>query len=544
MSSSDQHSRGQDGGERNGAAAPTPRPRRSPGFSNRRHREMMEKAVIRETLERAHPHLRPAEMETEVQARYRALVPSDPRVRKYFDETAQVSVCPSRRGIFQLVEAKAVRELAQMQELEQLLRVCAYGRPTDRRLVAAAFERNFLENGRPEVISHYKDFSLANEPLHWAYDYPARSGSMRDQSSVYRTLHSTLARCDPEVCLRLNVEAVVALREQLGEPDIGRYLVIDGTAAPAPREQRGADPGHPVEEAHLRRGLESATFASHSGRKRWRGYRLIFITDIKTGLPLGFCVLPASRPEWECLQGLLEAIHSKWEQAAGEPWEPEYLVGDGHFDIEPVHRLLEERFAIHPVFARGIELGREHDWHENEGTPYCAAHGDMKLVQSQYFVDHAKRRELGLAPGEAADLSQASFRWTCTHPGCPVKATTSWNRNPRAYTFLPRKGEHRSRVALRRALMLRRNVSESLNASLKGRGIGNGGMNTPRWVSSDREMLWLCYAFSLSYTLLRLAHETGAYARAHSEADQRGLLVPCEPGSVSAATASSGRVAA
>ncbi|MGH3264697.1 MAG: transposase, partial [Trebonia sp.] len=275
---------------------------------------------------------------------------------------------------------------------------------------------------------------------------------------------------------------------------------------------------------------------THGGRKSWRGYRLIYLTDVKTSLPIGFHLAPAARPEWECVRDLLVRIHELWDQYAGEPWEPEYLIGDAHFDNEPVHRMLEERFAIHPVFPRAIELGRDHQWHENDGTPACAAHGDMKLVQSQYFVDHAKRRELGLRPGEAADLSKASFRWACTETDCPVKATTSWDRSPRAYSYLPHRGVHRSRIALRTALMLRRNVSESLNASLKGRGIGNGGMNVPRWVSTDKEMAWLCYGTSLTFMLVRLAHETSAYRQAHEEADRRGLLTPCEPDAVSAAS--------
>jgi hypothetical protein len=243
-------------------STPTPRPRRSPGFTNRRHRERMEKAVIRFRLERDEPDLQGNQLEQRVEAEYAALLPQDPAVRRYFEQTAPVSVCPPRRGIFQFVEAKAIRELPQMQELEQKLRMSACGRPSDRKLVVAALERNFLEDGRPEIFAHYKAFQVRNEPLHWAYGWPAQNGSNRDASSVYRTLHSTLLRCNPDELLRLNVQALVRLRDVLGEPDIGRYLVIDGTNIPAAREQRSADPAYPVEEAHLRRGIESATFTT------------------------------------------------------------------------------------------------------------------------------------------------------------------------------------------------------------------------------------------------------------------------------------------
>ena len=501
--------------------------RRSPGYTNRRHRELMEKAVIRARLESTFPELDEAQLATKIEEEYEHLLPSDPKVRKYFEETAQVSVSPLRRGIVEAVEVKAARSLGLTKSMEERLCVCAHGRPTDRRLVLAALERNILENGRPEIIANHMAFQENNEILAWAYGWPAREGSNRNVSNVYRTLHSTLARCSPDICLQLNVAALVALREELNDPDVGRYLVIDGTDIIAPREQRPSDPCYPVEEGHLRRSLHEAAFTTHGGRKSWRGYRLVCITDVKTGLAIGFILLPGNRPEWEGLADLLNEIHATWKRTAGAPWEPEYLVGDSHFDNAPVCRMLEERFAIHPVFPRGIAVGRNHEWHDNEGVPYCA-HGDMKLLQSQYFVDHAKRRELGLAPGDVADLSRASFRWVCPD-GAGCQATTTWSKNPRLYTYLPPRGEHHKRVALRKALLVRRNVSESLNARIKGRGIGNRGMNVPKWVSTDDEMRWLCYGTCLGFALVRLAHETGAYEAMRDEAAARGLLAPCQP---------------
>ena len=518
---------------------PPPRRRRSPGFTNRRHRERMEKAVIRYRLETSGPNLTDAEIDAKVEEEYALLLPHDPMVKHFFEETAPVSVCPSRRGLHSEVEVKAVRSLQPMRELEEMLRMSAYGRPTDRRLVVAAFERNILENGRPEIIAHYKSFQVKNEALGWAYDWPARDGSNRDQSSVYRTLHSTLLRCNADICLEMNVRALVELRKQLGCSDIGRYLVIDGTAVPAPREQRSSDPNYrAVEEKHLRRGIEQAAFTTHGGRKTWRGPRLVYLTDVKTNLPIGFNLLPSDRPEYVGLGELLERIHELWEKYAQEPWEPEYLVGDAHFDNENTHRMLEERFAIHPVIPLKDQLGQHHDFWDNKGTPTCAKHGDMKLIQSQYFVDHAKRRQLGLRPGEPADLSQASFRWKCVDTSCPVTAQTSWQKSPRAHPYLPFKGVHRSRVALRKALMLRRNASESLNARLKGRGIGNGGMNVPKWVSTDGEMAWLCFGTSVAFTLLRLAHDSGAYESAREEADSHDLLNPCQPKALFAGSSS------
>ncbi len=113
-------------------------------------------------------------------------------------------------------------------------------------------------------------------------------------------------------------------------------------------------------------------------------------------------------------------------------------------------------------------------------------------------------------------MNKAGARWVCTGRDqngepCPVKATTRWAHSPRAHPYLPHNGQSRNYVPLRRVLLRRRNASESTNARLKGRGIGNDGMNTPRWVRTDNEFKWLTYSTLLAFTLQRLAHATGLY---------------------------------
>ncbi len=150
-------------------------------------------------------------------AEYVKLLPSDPNELRLFNDTAPVSVSPNRRGVFEFIEAHAIRQLPHMQELEELLRDGkGAGRPTDRRLFAAAFERNFFEAGRPEIIRHWREFQTSNDSLAWAYDWPARNGSNRDQCNVYRMLHDTLDRCSPDICLALNIRALVELKRLLG----------------------------------------------------------------------------------------------------------------------------------------------------------------------------------------------------------------------------------------------------------------------------------------------------------------------------------------
>lgn len=508
------------------------RRRRSPGFEweKRKHRSEMEKAIIRAEWHRK--GLREDELERKVQEKFEELLNLDPKVRAQLDKTAPVSVAPGLRGTYPLVWARAIRDLDEMRELEERLRMCTQGRPTDRRLPVAVFERNILENGRPEVISHYKEFGMANAPLHWAYGWPARQGSTREFSSVYKSMHGSLKRWQPKECLRLNVRAVVRLRELLGDPDIGRYLVVDGTPIIAPREQRAKDRLNPADEEFLRNGLDGATFQTHGGYKSWRGYVLITIIDVKTTLPLGFALKAGNRPEWHAVEDIIQSVHDEWARATDEPFEPEYLTGDSHFDNEATHRMLEERFGIHAVFPHAVDLGTGIKWTENNGTPCCAQHGDMKLIQSEGFMSSSDRRKAGIAPGERLDLSKARTRWVCEGDEdgpCGARETIYWDRNPRAYPYLPFKGEHKSRIALRRALLLRRNAVESWNARVKARGIGNAGKNTPKWVRTDREMAWLCHGTALAFTLQRLAAEVGTYVAAHEEAEARGLLEPCQP---------------
>ena len=76
----------------------------------------------------------------------------------------------------------------------------------------------------------------------------------------------------------------------------------------------------------------------------------------------------------------------------------------------------------------------------------------------------------------------------------------------------------------RAALLARHNIAESVNARLKGRGVGLGGQRHPKWVSTDRQMEWLVGGTLLGMSLQRRAHESGGYARELQEALDRGLI--------------------
>jgi hypothetical protein len=410
------------------------------------------------------------------------------------------------------------------------LDITAQGRGTDRKLAFSALMRMMLENGRPEIRAAFQGFKVKNLTLAWAYDLPAALASDRSESAVYDLIHSMLRTTDADVCLRQAIWALVEVKRALGPEgdEIGRYVTVDGTPIPAAREY--AKFLSAEAERLARGGLDLAVMASHGPNKVWRGGNLVTITDVKTGLPLGFLLIPGNRPEHENLENLLLRVHALWERFAGEPLRIEYLTADSHFDNRATHEMLEERFGIHPVIPLANVLGTGIPFHENDGVPHCSKHGDMKLVQNEGFVNAGKRIEMGLRPGERSDMSGALARWKCTATEngepCLVSARIKWATNPRAYPFLPRGGEHITVARLRRVLLRRRNVAESHNARLKGRGIGNGGMNSPRWIRTDNEFKWVCYATLLGFTLQRLVHLNGAYDASLGDAEKLGLLAP------------------
>jgi hypothetical protein len=203
-----------------------------------------------------------------------------------------------------------------------------------------------------------------------------------------------------------------------------------------------------------------------------------------------------------------------------------WLVGDRGFDVESLHRDLEERYGIHlvtPIRNAPDTSGGT----DSIGVPTCSCAGSPKAMaykQAEYFWDADKRRAHGIAPGEwiSTKENKAGHRWHCRD--CGATAATRFWRSPRFHGYLPHAGEHPTRIALRIALLLRRNAAESVFSQVKHRGVDLRGSDVPRWVSSDNQMAWLVAGCYLGLTLRRLAHETGLYRNAHDEAVDRGLV--------------------
>ena len=464
------------------------------------------------------------EVERQAQARLAELRSANPHALRWYLKTAPSSRAPDRRGLVENVEIAAMRRLGPARELDDGLRYGSRGRPTDRRLPMAIFERNIYANGRPEIRCYRERFLGADHQLDWAHDQPVRQGGGgTSESAVYETLGRMLDRNDPELAIGLNLHAVRELAQGDTDRDIGLYCAIDGTSIEAHRDQHQSV--SPVEEGLITRGMDGAAFGYHQadqGReKAWRGYTALILSDLKSGLPLAWKLIPANRPEFEHVLDVLDLLLKYWPDCPIE-----FLTSDREFTrSKQLSGDLEFRYGIHPVFP--LRAGAEGRWATSLGVPKCAAHGVMKRRWGQDFFLAKHRIRSGVRRGDLSDAAQTSahLRFRCIDPQCLVGEVTTYVRDdPRLYTYLPRTGKSDHLVGKRAALLARHNIAESVNARLKGRGVGLGGQRHPKWVSTDRQMEWLVGGTLLGMSLQRLAHESGGYARELQEALDRGLI--------------------
>ncbi len=499
---------------------------RLPGLTGTQRDYDIALLLVEEQVRRERPDWTAAAIADEADRRFTEMCSiRHPHLPRAFARLMQRSVTPSRRTVRENIEVAACRRIPELREIEATLAGAPTGRPTRRRLPIAVFERCALANLRPELRLNLRDFEGSDAELDWAYlDTPDRETNlrhMRDESNVRKTLKAMLERHDPAVLQKANLQILqrISARHPDGDGlhEVGRNLVIDATPIHAHLELQ-----YPVNAEHaemLLRG-SSATVGRHGGRNRkkkvWVGWKLLCITELVTGLPVIWKLIPSQDPEYTHVLPLLDELQ------ALAPWmTPEYLIGDSEYDRKTQLAFdLQARRDIIPVFPLRERIGREWDWGDTHGVPHCRTHGPMKLRQSENFEAVPDLLAVTGDHDSVRRAYDARIRWRCEacHAlGIPKTTTTYPRVNARLYTYLPRGGDHK-RHAERIARMLRRNSIEACFSVLKRRGLGGRDHHKARWTSERCHVEWLLGLGLLGMTLRREAHEAGHYDRCAAEA--------------------------
>lgn len=303
--------------------------------------------------------------------------------------------------------------------------------------------------------------------------------------------------------MEANIEVLKGLHNLHPDGEIGVYALIDGTDHPAWVKQVGTG-DTAEEEAEIRKRTPKAgalfipgdneteivdedgnrITISGSGGKFWRGYYLVTLICVKTGLPIVWTLRdanpevdsPQETREADAIRDLLELLYELWPDCPLK-----FIVGDKAWDFQEYYRFCLTQYGVHLVAIQRDDnagLARPIDQvdHKNiveyngKGEVYCRHHHDKDKYGAMALVGYEFAGRDGLEPGETSDLSKFRVRYRCEHCArtysLPMRGAGK-NHDWNIFSFLPHSPLHPRRHALRRALESRRNTVESGFASLK-----------------------------------------------------------------------------
>lgn len=330
--------------------------------------------------------------------------------------------------------------------------------------------------------------------------------------------------------LRANIEMFKDLRAMFPKAGIAELAAVDGTDVAAWVAQVGVGKTDEEEEWIRRRtphagarfierdnevsinGETGEIITTTTGSKFWRGYYLVVLLCIKTGLPLVWTLRDANAMseatrEADSIRDLLELLFELWPDCPLK-----VITGDKAWDFEEYHRYCLTRYGVHLAIiqrddnkakVRAVDqVDHKHIVeYSGRGEVYCRHHHDKAKYGPMTLAGFEFAPRDGLKPGEVADLSKFRVRHHCPHCArtysMPIRGTgknTDWN----FFTYYPHAPLHARRYAQRRALESRRNVIESNFACLKAIcQLGLRGPDRTRLVDFDT----VDTLISLSFTL-------------------------------------------
>ncbi len=389
-----------------------------------------------------------------------------------------------------------------------------------------------------------------------------RSFSQPVYSTAMRLIHRAAVPCH-RLAQYTNIEMLKSLRD-LGFEEIGKRLLIDGTAVPAwaPQVSAGRLPKNPTpeqQEAHdrredeLRKRAHDAGFRMHAytkngkvvppdekvasglraGRvKAWRGYYLVVIADQATGLPMVWSLVDAKQDESRQIVPLFSDLFSLWPELHDDRIT-EMIAGDSAWDKDEWCRLCEVDYGIAPIFRlhddRGpkmVEAGQTRGTRvagiTHKGELICAGH--LRPCKTVKF--EPAKRDSSLYPGQTS-TEDYRVRARCEHHGgngggrpcghLSLKAEFDWSK----LTRYPHHARGRPELyAMRQVMLARLGQIESLFNVLKsGNMLGGSGPSRTKMCNRTTHEALIDLAF-LGTTALTLADQR----------QRRGIRVP-RPGS-------------
>ncbi len=373
-----------------------------------------------------------------------------------------------------------------------------------------------------------KLFRHADALRGYAYNYV----TVKAKSEAYEQWHKACHRRGPDAVLHVNLSLIKKLARLLDDPSdkkrprVGQRLVVDGT-----QQQADVRQVFPYGERHanfLNRDYEGLGWVLHqrgdgSELKRNHGYNIVVISDLATGLPLVWHVMPAGGDEREATILMLEMLFRLWPECPAE-----CILGDSLYDHSiQFTRELEFIWNLHPLFAaHGSRSDSVSKFAATNGVPPCP-HSDtgfMHLKKAENFFNGLKGVEDGSARGEEPPNRRAYNRWVCPHGKCKPE-NVYFDKDPRRNSYYPQEGDH-GRYFLRKAAMPYRNSAESLFAEVKALNLFGPLTNRVRHAKTHREVMTAVGLAFMGLTAKRYAHEIGLYDDVKERAKSVGLLTP------------------
>lgn len=283
-----------------------------------------------------------------------------------------------------------------------------------------------------------------------------------------------------ERCHTINRELWRSLQRQF--PGFGKWLGIDTMLTKAWVKQSGLTP---ADLARIALKAPNATLRSIDERSV-NGYGLCVLSDLATGVPVAWRLLPAGAGynDHHALLLLLDDLF-----AVDPDFPVELIVADKAWNSWECVRDCAVRYGVHllsgldePTQRRKIRtLGPRYSdalaGFDGFGNVYCKQHGTVMKRSSSEFFGRAKRDAAGLKPGDEAPQIDSNFRHRlkCEHGGgaCDAKPTLPMSLDWNGFSAYPhtidagREGPRARAQAFRLAMYARRNSCEAIFGALK-----------------------------------------------------------------------------